>query len=141
MNEIFVSQIVAISCTCTHTVVGGLVVLTQTIFVQGLRILGQKMSDPWGDDKIDLSVIHFCVFNWRMSNRVLKSSFPPREASLEEEENLAKDCMGLGDAWKTTAEDDEVESGRVRPTPSEQPSQTRMQITADADTWKVEDQD
>ena len=40
-------------------VVAGLVVVFQAIFVLGLRILGQKMNDPYGDDLIDLSVIHF----------------------------------------------------------------------------------
>lgn len=36
-------------------VIKGLVVLLQAIFVIGLRVLGQRMSDPYGDDYIDLS--------------------------------------------------------------------------------------
>jgi predicted membrane chloride channel (bestrophin family) len=33
-------------------VIAGLIVLLQAIFVQGLRILGQNMSDPYGDDQV-----------------------------------------------------------------------------------------
>lgn len=35
----------------------GIVVLVQSIFVVGLRLLGQKMIDPYGDDLEDLMVI------------------------------------------------------------------------------------
>lgn len=37
----------------------GLIVFIQGIFVVGLRILGQKMTDPFGDDLEDLSVITY----------------------------------------------------------------------------------
>jgi len=81
-------------------VVGGLIVFLQTIFVRGLRVLGRKMSDPWGDDEIDLSVIHFVIFNWRMSKRVLKAKPPRHDASLDEELDLAKGCIDVGKAWE-----------------------------------------
>lgn len=74
--------------------------------MRGLHVLGRKMSDPWGDDKIDLSVIHFVVFNWRMSKRVLKAKFPKHVASLEEEGDLAKGCIEVGKAWEY--DEDEV---------------------------------
>ncbi len=67
----------------TADVVSGLVVILNSIFVIGLRILGQKMSDPYGDDLIDLSVIFYCTFTWRMSNRVLNAQFPSDDASSE----------------------------------------------------------
>jgi len=91
----------------TADVVGGLVVVFQAIFVLGLRILGQKMSDPFGDDLIDLSVIHFVNFAWIMSNRVLESHFQ-NEASLEEERSLKKDRKSLGDAWEPPSSDTET---------------------------------
>ena len=49
-------------------VIKGLVVLLQAIFVLGLRVLGQKMSDPYGDDLIDLSVMYYVEFTWTNSN-------------------------------------------------------------------------
>ena len=74
----------------TADVVAGLVVVLNSIFVIGLRILGQKMSDPYGDDLIDLSVIFYCTFTWRMSNRVLNAHFPSDDASESVEQELAR---------------------------------------------------
>jgi len=37
----------------------GLIVFLQAIFVVGLRVLGQKMIDPYGDDVEDFSVITY----------------------------------------------------------------------------------
>lgn len=72
----------------------------QSIFVQGLPVLGQKMSDPWGSDISDLSVIHFVIFNWRMSNPILKTKFLAHTASLKEEEESAKNRLEIGSAWQ-----------------------------------------
>lgn len=40
-------------------VLNGIIVLLQCIFVIGLRLLGQKMVDPYGDDNEDLSVVTY----------------------------------------------------------------------------------
>ncbi len=86
----------------TSDVVAGLVVVLQAIFVIGLRILGQKMSDPYGDDLIDLSVIFYCNFTWRMSNRILNAQFPPNAASERVEKNLIRDRNdSIGNAFET----------------------------------------
>lgn len=37
-------------------VLNGIIVFLQCVFVIGLRLLGQKMVDPYGDDLEDLSV-------------------------------------------------------------------------------------
>lgn len=84
----------------TADMVAGLVVLLQAIFVQGLRILGQKMSDPYGDDQLDLSVIFFCVFTWRQSNRILNSVFPDIQESSSEDAVAKQRTAKLGDAWE-----------------------------------------
>ena len=81
-------------------VVSGLVVVLQSIFVIGLRILGQKMSDPYGDDLIDLSVIHYVNFTWTMSNRILEARIP-EEPTLAEENYLKANRKHVGDAWQT----------------------------------------
>ncbi|GFH51254.1 hypothetical protein CTEN210_07730 [Chaetoceros tenuissimus] len=48
-------------------ILNGIIVLLQCIFVIGLRLIGQKMADPYGDDHEDLSVktyvettLHIC---------------------------------------------------------------------------------
>ena len=40
-------------------ILNGVIVLLQCIFVVGLRSLGNKLIDPYGDDLEDLSVITF----------------------------------------------------------------------------------
>merc|ERR1712157_107265 len=40
-------------------VLNGFIVLMQCVFVVGLRVLGQRMVDPYGDDSEDLSVITY----------------------------------------------------------------------------------
>jgi len=85
----------------TADVVAGLVVVLQSIFVCGIRILGQKMSDPYGDDLVDLSVMFYCTFTWRMSNRILNAEFPPDEASESVEKELIKQRgESLGNAFE-----------------------------------------
>jgi hypothetical protein len=62
-------------------VVAGLVVFLQSIFIIGMRIVGQKVSDPFGEDLVDLSVMYFVEFTWTQSNRVL-NSIDPSSSSL-----------------------------------------------------------
>lgn len=91
----------------TADIVAGLVVLLQSIFVIGLRTLGQKMSDPYGDDLIDLSVIFYVEFTWTMSNRVLESSKVSRDATLAEELALKRSrTKSLGAAWEKSDEEE-----------------------------------
>jgi predicted membrane chloride channel (bestrophin family) len=86
----------------TADVVAGLVVLLQSMFVIGLRILGTKMSDPFGDDAIDLSVMFYCTFNWRMSNRILEAPEPDIRDGDEVQLMKAR-TEKLGKAWEETA--------------------------------------
>lgn len=79
--------------------VRGLIVVLQAIFVIGLRILGQKLNDPYGDDLIDLSVMHFVHFTWQMSNRILCAHFP-EEADPVIEDALKREREHLGAAWE-----------------------------------------
>ena len=99
----------------TADVVAGLVVILQSIFVIGLRVLGQKMNDPYGDDFEDLSVIFYCTFTWRMSNRILNARFPSDEPSERVEKQLIRernDSIGNAfeeDSFHTINSDDEDE--------------------------------
>jgi predicted membrane chloride channel (bestrophin family) len=83
-------------------VVVGLIVVLQAIFVNGLRLLGQKMNDPFGDDLTDLSVRFYVTFTWTMSNRILES--PYAETFEKEEARLQKSRISLGDPWQPKKE-------------------------------------
>jgi len=80
-------------------VVAGLVVVFQAIFVLGLRLLGQQMNDPFGEDLLDLNVIQFVDFTCMMSNRILESHLDRGDASLETERCMKQRRMSLGEAW------------------------------------------
>ena len=68
---------------------------------------------PYGDDLVDLSVIFYCTFTWRMSNRILNAKFPPEEASEAVEEQLIQDRdESIGKAFESNGNaDTESDSG------------------------------
>jgi len=76
----------------------GVIVIVQSIFVIGLRLLGQKMVDPYGDDLEDLSVLHYVRETWKMSNRSLSTTYPAVAAPEVEEEIRFKSAT-LGQPW------------------------------------------
>lgn len=82
----------------TADLMGGLIVFLQCVFVIGLRLLGQKMSDPYGEDVEDLSVMHYVNFTWRMSNRILLSKKPsPLDPKVET--SICRTRLSMGEAW------------------------------------------
>jgi hypothetical protein len=83
----------------TVDLVGGPVVFVQSIFVIGLRLLGQKMLDPYGEDIEDLSVMHYINFTWQMSNRTLAAQ-TPESLSAEQEEMICQKSQSIGAAWE-----------------------------------------
>ena len=72
----------------------------------GLRLLGLKMSDPYGEDLEDLSVMHYIEFTWRMSNRILMSSVPA-EINRDGEERMVRRRLPIGDAWEDSDEEEQ----------------------------------
>lgn len=54
----------------------GLIVFLQAIFVVGLRVLGQKMIDPYGDDYEDLSVITYISTTLENCSIILSADAP-----------------------------------------------------------------
>lgn len=55
----------------------GLIVFLQSIFVVGLRVLGQKMIDPYGDDLEDLSVITYVSTTLENCSIILSADISP----------------------------------------------------------------
>ena len=85
-------------------IVSGLIVLLQAIFVIGLRLLGQVMVDPYGDDLEDLSVIHYIEHTWLSSNRILQTQFPNELNQTEEDQIIQTTKNKLGRAWDNNSE-------------------------------------
>lgn len=79
-------------------IVAGLIVLLQAIFVVGLRVLAENMSDPFGSDVDNLSVLHYINFTWTSSIKILLAEKrPPIDKNAEEQI-----CLGrppLGEPW------------------------------------------
>lgn len=61
------------------------------------------MSDPYGDDLVDLSVMFYVNFTWEQSQRVLASHFPTTDATWEEESKLIQERKSIGGpAWESS---------------------------------------
>jgi len=80
-------------------VVSILVVFLQALFVIGLRILGQQLSDPYGGDLIDLQIARYVNIILNGSNQILaaKRLCPP---SVETELRLQLKMSSLGEAFE-----------------------------------------
>ena len=53
-----------------------MIVFLQCIFVVGLRSLGTKMIDPYGDDVEDLSVINYVEGTFSICKTIMNSQQP-----------------------------------------------------------------
>eukprot|EP00560_Eucampia_antarctica_P009779 CAMPEP_0197829502 /NCGR_PEP_ID=MMETSP1437-20131217/5992_1 /TAXON_ID=49252 ORGANISM="Eucampia antarctica, Strain CCMP1452" /NCGR_SAMPLE_ID=MMETSP1437 /ASSEMBLY_ACC=CAM_ASM_001096 /LENGTH=459 /DNA_ID=CAMNT_0043431235 /DNA_START=115 /DNA_END=1494 /DNA_ORIENTATION=+ len=86
----------------TADVVAGLVVFLQSIFVIGLRILGQKLSDPFGTDFEDLSVMFYVTFTYTQSGRIMAAE-PPMidDDDYALEEIIVRERKSIGFPWDT----------------------------------------
>lgn len=82
-------------------VVNGLIVFLQAVYVIGLRLMADRLAEPYGSDLEDLSVIYYINFAWTMSRRILEAEMPG-EPSLEEEEGLIQQAeQSIGFPWET----------------------------------------
>lgn len=88
-------------------IVSGLVVFLQALFVIGLRILGQQLSDPYGGDLIDLQIARYVNMILNGSNQILaaKRLHPP---SIETELRLQLKMSSLGQAFEYDTDDEVV---------------------------------
>ena len=57
-------------------IINGTVVVLQAIFVVGLRLLAQKMTDPYGLDLEDLSVISYIYAGLDNSKIIVSAKVP-----------------------------------------------------------------
>lgn len=82
-------------------ILSGLIVLVQSIFVIGLRMLGRKLVDPYGDDLEDLSVLRYVKTAWQRSNRILAARCPS-DVSPQVEDEMDKRKESIGKAWESS---------------------------------------
>ena len=88
-------------------VLSALVVVLQALFVIGLRILGQQLSDPYGDDLIDLQIARYIEMILNGSNQILQAKrvTPP---SLATELKLKSQMTSIGKAYEYDDEEEEL---------------------------------
>ena len=60
-------------------VLNGVIVFLQCIFVVGLRSLGTKMIDPYGDDLEDLSVINYVEGTLEICSTIMNMKQPNKK--------------------------------------------------------------
>ncbi len=70
------------------------------VFYTGMRELGKTLSDPFGMDYEDLSVMHYINFTWRESGRIMQAENPQTETSIRSEESLLFERKAsVGEPW------------------------------------------
>ena len=70
------------------------------VFYTGMRELGKTLSDPFGMDYEDLSVMHYINFTWRESGRIMQAENPLKTTSITSEESLVIERKAsIGEAW------------------------------------------
>lgn len=84
----------------TSDIFAGFVVTLQSVFVIGLRILGQKLSDPFGTDFEDLSVMFYVSFTYTQSGRIMAADPPVAEDDdYALEEIIVQERRPIGFPW------------------------------------------
>jgi len=63
-------------------VLNGVIVFLQCIFVVGLRALGTKLIDPYGDDAEDLSVINYVEGTLEICDTIMNTKQPTKKSLL-----------------------------------------------------------
>jgi hypothetical protein len=79
-------------------IVAGLIVLLQAIFVVGLRVLAENMSDPFGSDVDNLSVLHYINFTWTSSMQILLAK-KPRPIDKNAEDQMCFERPPMEQPW------------------------------------------
>ena len=86
-------------------IVGFFLVLLQCLFVVGLRMLGQQLGNPYGEDFIDIQVTTYIIMVLSTTNKILES--PVNDpVDVITELNLKKRMVSLGDGWETIKGDE-----------------------------------
>lgn len=83
----------------TTEISSALLVLFQSVYILGLRYIAHRLSEPYGDDVEDLSVLSYVNEAWEDSRRLLACQIQP-VASLQEELQFADQALeSIGRPW------------------------------------------
>jgi hypothetical protein len=84
---------------CYHNfqqeVISTVVVFLQNIVVIGLEKAGQQLSDPYGEDDVDLPVHHFVTFTLRSSLKMLAADPDKEMPTIAIEKSIARTVRAL----------------------------------------------
>lgn len=85
-------------------IVGFFLVLLQTLFVVGLRMLGQQLGNPYGEDFIDLQLITYITMVLTTTMRILESADNVTLQTIDHttEEELRQRMVPIGDGYEIT---------------------------------------
>ncbi|KAL7543420.1 hypothetical protein ACHAWF_007384 [Thalassiosira exigua] len=102
-------------------ILNGLIVLLQCIFVIGLRELGGKMIDPYGDDDEDLSVILYVESTWENCKIILdhnkraSAKYCGLQAPVFQENSVKKSLSGPSDLPAPVSQENDVKESPTGP--------------------------
>jgi len=101
-------------------VILGLIVLLQAFFVIGLRLLGQQMVDPYGDDLEDLSVLYYVWSTADATKNIMNTQYPePLDPKLEEDMARGQTPMDISCGTTSSADgspsEEDILSGYIGP--------------------------
>ena len=116
LNSIEIASRMSADSHWISDVLGAFLVCLNNMFVSGLRELGKKLSDPFGLDYEDLSVMHYVAFTWRESARILGARPCERSTNDQIEEDIVRNRTSIGSAWdpkEVKIYDDKPENGFV----------------------------
>ena len=78
-----------------YDLVGCILVLLNTIYFVGLRDISKKLTDPYGDDLHDLSVLNYIQSTFIGCRRLMTAQIP-KTTSQQEEEDMEQSRPPLG---------------------------------------------
>jgi len=88
----------------SHELIGIFAVLLNNLFVLGLRGLGRKMQDPFGDELEDLSVLKYVVRCTKTTFRLLKTmENPPVDLEMELELDLQRPSLARDESLSSAS--------------------------------------
>lgn len=83
-----------------YDILSGILVVIQATYVLGLQYIANRLSDPYGDDLEDLSIINYVNETWVLSRRILEADLPKETTTEEEEAFMDTAEQSIGFAWE-----------------------------------------
>mmetsp|Transcript_4363 Transcript_4363/g.8025 ORF Transcript_4363/g.8025 Transcript_4363/m.8025 type:complete len:497 (-) Transcript_4363:176-1666(-) len=92
-------------------IISGLIVILQGVYVIGLRVISDKLSDPYGDDYEDIGIMTLVDSGWLMSRRMIEGEIPEHleDLNAQLEEELVRKETHIGDAFMPRFDEDDLE--------------------------------